>query len=938
MEKQLYIDNVLMDLYEKTDITLDLKSNLFTDVSQIESNHTYTINLPKTAHNLAVFENADKPKASTSFPYTTHDCRYIVNGVIIINGGKASVSKAADDIEITIYWGLFPALTELQAEDLNLCELETDERIDFYKSNTANTYQYAKEHGVFYASYDPFRAKSGTSEWNGNCISQNLGNLTLATLFTGTKRKTGTAVGDLVTGDAESGSGWSSAIVDFTSGMVAKTGAITGSGQYRTYSILDSSGKVIKIAPETATEQTVEMPYTADRSTNATTAGYYYFAMDKNARSVTKIIFYVRNQTNDTTVEYGVVDPSTGTITVWGEMTIAAGTNGICYVLVEKSKTAAQYVYLKASKDNLLCTSYKNNASYTGYYYNGGTSAVQMQTGWYIPYTVTYKGTPKAETHTIIAPTNAAKLIVNRLIAYGGNNTLYVYDNGTVSGGRGTYSIPNHLQPCVTCDWLLKLIQSQTGVSFQWSAAALAYINELAIPLIKRDADGQSMGGDFSATFADMTTNGEMTFTPSVTMPRMFDGSTVGVSATQLICTTAGTLTFEVTMLYSWDASTSTPSGTSSWHKNDGTTGKVSNYNYHGNYIQMTVTHYVNASVKSSEDPDVYYIGKQDPESLTLSTSDDLDPDKRFNFLLWGGGNVEVKQYDHITFEMKNQSGVLKGVKCNDGKISISLEEQDTVPYGGSFPIGVNLPDIRVLDFIKFLALVTGTFPLQTKANAIAVEFSEINKIWNNRTAALDWSERLIPNDATNKPRSTAYSIGDWCQSNWYKWKDDDTVFGNYDYNMKIANGTLEKTQDVWELPFAASDGNRVPFIEPYDGLTGTFMNATDATTDRNGDAGNYTACEPRIMTMQDNGDSAVSLTFGIDLTTIFNGKYANLVRVLTSPRCVTERLYLKETEIRDFDETIPVYFKQYGAYFAVTELKVTTDGYAEATMIQLTF
>ena len=37
-----------------------------------------------------------------------------------------------------------------------------------------------------------------------------------------------------------------------------------------------------------------------------------------------------------------------------------------------------------------------------------------------------------------------------------------------------------------------------------------------------------------------------------------------------------------------------------------------------------------------------------------------------------------------------------------------------------------------------------------------------------------------------------------------------------------------------------------------------------------------------------------------------------------------------------DFDETRPVYLKQYGQYFVVTKLSVQTDGKTEAEMIQL--
>ena len=59
IDQRLYIDGVLMDLSESTDVVLDIKSNLFRDVTKMTSNYTYTILLPRTVHNLSVLLQAD---------------------------------------------------------------------------------------------------------------------------------------------------------------------------------------------------------------------------------------------------------------------------------------------------------------------------------------------------------------------------------------------------------------------------------------------------------------------------------------------------------------------------------------------------------------------------------------------------------------------------------------------------------------------------------------------------------------------------------------------------------------------------------------------------------------------------------------------------------------------------------------------------------------
>ena len=42
-EQLLFIDNKAMDINESTNITLNFRSNIFSDVSKITSNNTYSI-------------------------------------------------------------------------------------------------------------------------------------------------------------------------------------------------------------------------------------------------------------------------------------------------------------------------------------------------------------------------------------------------------------------------------------------------------------------------------------------------------------------------------------------------------------------------------------------------------------------------------------------------------------------------------------------------------------------------------------------------------------------------------------------------------------------------------------------------------------------------------------------------------------------------------
>lgn len=42
------------------------------------SNYTYTIQLPRTVHNLSVLQQADRPKSGSRYPYIFHKCSFSV--------------------------------------------------------------------------------------------------------------------------------------------------------------------------------------------------------------------------------------------------------------------------------------------------------------------------------------------------------------------------------------------------------------------------------------------------------------------------------------------------------------------------------------------------------------------------------------------------------------------------------------------------------------------------------------------------------------------------------------------------------------------------------------------------------------------------------------------------------------------------------------------
>lgn len=109
----LFIDGELVDLDDNTKVTLNIKSNLFTDLSKIVSNNSYTIKLPKTVRNQKVIKHSDLPACSTDYPRKFHLARYFRNGVEIIPKGKAVFMSGSDSFEIALTWGNISLLSDI---------------------------------------------------------------------------------------------------------------------------------------------------------------------------------------------------------------------------------------------------------------------------------------------------------------------------------------------------------------------------------------------------------------------------------------------------------------------------------------------------------------------------------------------------------------------------------------------------------------------------------------------------------------------------------------------------------------------------------------------------------------------------------------------------------------------------------------------------------
>lgn len=479
---------------------------------------------------------------------------------------------------------------------------------------------------------------------------------------------------------------------------------------------------------------------------------------------------------------------------------------------------------------------------------------------------------------------------------------VQVFAKGTLrhgsSGRMPVLGAGNNQHPCVKVSYILRLIKELLGVTFEWSGEAKEYIDTLIIPLIKHNANELTYGDTFVGAFqSKILSLGRVAM--SINSQSAVFEETTGIVDELTANVTADTI-FEVRGEWQFEIPEgSQPTAHEYWGDSAYDIYAVAS----GCYLKMKVGE------------EEYIIGEN--KRVRYRVPQGYHGVVKMKML--GGGKVSLQRGQKVTMELcEIQNGVLRGMALTSGDLKVTVMEEEDVPVGGYFPIAHNLPDIKVIDLVKFLACITGTFPLQI-ADDERVTFIPIADVWKNTDKAIDWTDKVVAPHPENKPKSLEYSLSDWKQHNRYKWKEDDTVVGDYDGDLVIENESLELERDVFTFPFAATDGNNIPTYER--GEENTFT---------------YKACKDRILRLAEGEEGVASTIFDIDMQEILKQKYAELTRTLQRVKLIHENVILSDAELQKFDESIPVYLAQYGRYFAVIEIKSEGNGACDCTLLEL--
>jgi hypothetical protein len=463
-------------------------------------------------------------------------------------------------------------------------------------------------------------------------------------------------------------------------------------------------------------------------------------------------------------------------------------------------------------------------------------------------------------------------------------NSSTTYDNGLVDGQLSHGYIRHNagidvdsnrdkifIHPSVNCMRLLEEIASYYGLTMEWGSYK-QYIELLYLPLISQKAS--SKYNFFEANITG-TLDSDIKYVKFTQINRV-DG--INISNTE----TYGDVVriYETSLDWELDILIST--------------------NKHNTLNVVELAFYSNAQ----------YI-----KSLQISSND-------IGLCAYKGViPFDITEYSNITIRIRINNGALLGIIKS--YIKIFSEDVQSVSYNQYYPIGINLPNISVVDFIKQICWLFGLFAIKIDTG---VFFMPVSKIIDNKKKAVDWSKKLVPTGWTAK--ETSYTFGDFAQKNYFRYEENENAKSADGY-MVVQNKTLDHEKDLVKLPYTAGGDNgdmrAVPYFKWSD--DGTIVELED--------------CGDRIMQLVISFDSQGKEDARLDFSDL---KFQNRVSrfglsfyqdIIKSPFVIKDTFRLTEIDLKNIDYTIPVYIERYAAFFAIISIKSQGD-YSECELLKL--
>lgn len=440
-------------------------------------------------------------------------------------------------------------------------------------------------------------------------------------------------------------------------------------------------------------------------------------------------------------------------------------------------------------------------------------------------------------------------------------------------------------RPAVTVKWILDKIQEESGVTFQFPADKLSFIDKMIVPLLTNN-DSQKINDAYPSS---LKMNGYVI---------------------------VGNTFSHLKLQYNGDSTQQYAS----------VGGPYGDRLYTNSPFTLKVKGSINILVKFSAGTDYNYMYM----NLRVTETDDSGNIPAGGFLIRRKNRAAyveppnmrlVFDFDDIVFI---DSGMFMYFSIealatgpSTSVLSLIVYDRKEISFKEKFPFVPNLPDIKQIDFIKAIAAMVGLFALPNGNNGI--KFIPFDNLSANKNRAVDWTDKVIMAYRSVTPRNLKYTLDNIAQNNLFRYKEDDKVTGDYAGNIQISDATIEYTRDAIILPFSACDTKGgVAYIPLY-----SYNDKGELK---------YNKTNPRILLL--NGTNGIFK--GLEWATLIENNYQTYRRMINNAKVVTEYIRLNSIELRDLEMDVPVYLAQYGCYMAIIEIKTKDNDICECKLLKI--
>lgn len=224
-----------------------------------------------------------------------------------------------------------------------------------------------------------------------------------------------------------------------------------------------------------------------------------------------------------------------------------------------------------------------------------------------------------------------------------------------------------------------------------------------------------------------------------------------------------------------------------------------------------------------------------------------------------------------------------------------------------------NLPKLKPIDYIKGICAMAGMF---VYVDGEEIHFKSYKSLIEGRDSARNWSDLLL--DDNPKVEYTLDGVG---QTNLCLFQESDIASISHDAAYTVDSEILPLEATYAELPFTntnflSSDGRAyVPIYE--------FQKEDDVW-------GNFRIAET---------DEAYILSVAYEPLSweyLLRDFHSERIQVLRDIKIITTKVRLSLAELSGLKFSTPVYFRKFGAYFAILEVKTKKNNICEVKLIKI--